>query len=83
MITARTYALASALMSLAYLLSIPAILVFLFLDWRVSIGLIPVAASTAVFAKWLNGRKLQAVYGNTAGKQLNELDWQSGRRLDP
>lgn len=83
MAKARFFALLSAVMSLLYLACFPAVLILLFFNWKTSLCLIPVGIAAAFLAKWFNGLKLREVYGEEAGKRLNELDWASGRRLDP
>jgi len=76
------FALLSALMSFVYLASFPAVVIFLFFNWKIAIGLIPVGIAAAFLAKWLNGRKLRQLYGREAGRLLNEVDWASERRLN-
>ena len=83
MTSARVFALLSALMSLVYLACIPAVLICLFLNWRLAAALVPVGVIAAFLAKWLNGLKLRALHGSQIGSELNELDWKSGRRFDP
>jgi hypothetical protein len=80
---ARIYALLSALASLVYLVSIPTILVMLFVNWRVALWLVPIALAAPLLAKWLNGLKLKQLYGKSLGSGLNDLDWDSGRQIDP
>ncbi len=80
---ARMFALLSALMSLVYLACLPAVVILLFFNWMIALSLIPVGIAAAFLAKWLNGLKLRQLHGREAGVMLNELDWASGRRIDP
>lgn len=82
MVKARVFALSSALMSLAFLACLLAGPIILFVNWRVAIALVPIALVAAFLAKWLNGLKLQTLYGEDLGAKLNELDWTSGRRTN-
>lgn len=83
MLKARIYALLSAIMSLTYLACFPATLIVLFYNWRIAVFMIPFGFAAAFLAKWFNGLKLREMYGREVGKKLNDLDWASGRRIDP
>jgi hypothetical protein len=82
MAQARLFASLSALMSLVFLVCLPALVILLFVNWTIALLMIPIGIAAAVLAKWFNGLKLRAIYGREAGTMLNELDWASGRRLD-
>jgi hypothetical protein len=81
MVKSRLYANISAMMSLIYLGCIPALVILLFVNWKLALCVIPLGLATALLAKHFNRLKLRELYGRDAGTILNEFDWKSGRHI--
>ena len=75
------FALLSAFCSMSYILGAIIAIIFIFINWKISIVVFVIGFIFTPFAKYFDTKKYIILYGKEAGKAVCDYDWVSGKKL--
>ena len=75
------FAILSRGASLISIVSFVGFFVLLCINWKVSLIAIPLGIGSVFFARYFNRKKLCAIYGPEFGRILDDVEWETGKKV--